>query len=124
MILIVNKKEIATMVLHMHIMRNPYKNVIKARYKTDKEKMVESYDFILKSVKEALTGDLEVCDLHLNIRDAEMLNSFLKAYVKKLHDTYKKIGIQKINKMDYEQMKMLEGISERITLMTGEVYAK
>lgn len=86
MILVINHLESATLTLNLSRMRKSYRNLIKARYKARRDELYASYDYILENVKDALESQLETNEVHLNKRDLEVLESFLKSYIGKLDE--------------------------------------
>lgn len=84
MILVINEKESATLTLHMSMMRKPFRNLIKARYKARRDDLNKSYDYILQSARNALENEKEANEMHFNIIDLEVLCEFLNSYTGKL----------------------------------------
>lgn len=103
MILFINQKESATLTLHMSMMRKPYRNLIKACYKTRRNDLNKSYDYILATVKNALESQNEGNEVHLNIVDLEVLCEFLNSYTSKLAKF-------NLKGMDLEQLEIMEGL--------------
>lgn len=102
------------MVLHMNIMRKSFKKLAKVSFSHDKENMVQSYDYVLESVRGALESEIEVYNLNLNIKDVDILHSFFISYTQKLCSVYKEIGMHKVSTIDFEQIKSLNEIRDRL----------
>lgn len=86
MILSINHIESATLTLNLLRMRKSYRNLIKSRFKSRREELYASYDYILENVKNALESQLDTNEVHLNKSDLEVLSSFLKSYIDKLDE--------------------------------------
>lgn len=113
MILVVDEKESATLTLHMSMMRKPFRNLFKARYKARREVLSKSYDYILGSARKALESENEVDEMHLNIIDLEVLCEFLNSYTSKLAKF-------ELKGMDLEQLGVMKELHLRCReLMTA-----
>lgn len=86
MILVINEKESATLVLHMAIMRKNYRKLIKSRYKARRGELNNSYDYLLDSVKEALKSENKENEIYIDDVDKEVLCAFLSSYIEKLEE--------------------------------------
>lgn len=106
MILVINEKESAALTLHLSIMRKPYRNLIKSRYKARRNDLNKSYDYILSTVKNALESQNEANEVHLNIIDLEVLCEFLNSYTSKLAKF-------DLKDMDLEQLEIMKGLHLR-----------
>lgn len=84
MILVINQKESAVLALHLAIMRKSYKKLIKRDYKARRDVLMQSYDYLLEMVKEALENENEANEVHMDEVDQEVLCAFLSSYVDKL----------------------------------------
>ena len=85
MILITNREESATLVLHMSIMRADFRSLLKRQYKGKKGEYLKAYDYVKKECEDHLKDELEhFKELHLNIVDLEVLTAFISAYLDKL----------------------------------------
>lgn len=109
MILAVNPKESAALTLHMSVMRKSYRNLFKSRYKARREELEQTYDYLLKMSKEALESQLELFELHLNVRDLEMLCEVLRSYT----DKFKKEVGHVLKSEDLEQINILDQLHAR-----------
>lgn len=109
MIVKINQKESAALTLHMAIMRKPFRNLMKTKYKAYKSDYLASYDYILNEAKNALEANLDSYDLNLNIRDLEILNEFLRAYTAKVEKESK----EQLQEVDKEQIQALKNIKAK-----------
>lgn len=109
MIVKINQKESAALTLHMAIMRKPFRNLMKTKYKAYKSNYLASYDYILNEAKNALEANLDSYDLNLNIRDLEILNEFLRAYTAKVEKELK----EQLQEVDKEQIQALKNIKAK-----------
>lgn len=109
MILNVNQKESAALTLHMLVMRKSYRNLFKGRYKARREELYQTYDYVLNLSKKALESELETFDMHLNIRDLEMLCEVLRSYADKFR---KEVG-NLLKGEDLEQINILDQLHAR-----------
>lgn len=112
MILQLNNKEMAALVLHMSIMRKNVRKGFKSNYGNDSKKVIASYDEVKNTVATALetTHEDDSCYLHFNIKEVDMLFSFLEFYVMQLHDT---LDFKKISSEDNEQIECLKMIKSK-----------
>lgn len=109
MIVNINEKESAALTLHMAIMRKAFRNLIKAKYKTNKKDFLNSYDYVHNEAKKALElmqQDITSYDLNLNVTDLEILAEFLKSYTNKLEKEFKD-HIQETDKEQIETLNLL-----------------
>jgi len=106
MILVINHKESAALTLHMAIMRKSYRNLIKARYKAQRDVLYVAYDYVWQKAKEALESQNKVNEVHLNVLDLEMICEFLKSYASKLEK-------MDLKDMDLEQLEILKELHIR-----------
>lgn len=122
MILTLNEKDAAALTLHLSIMKKSFRNIVKRRCKSDKAFLIDSYSFILEEVKNALE-ELQTSnkyDIHLNIKDLEVLKAFLDAYLDRID---KELELKSYSKSDLvEHVLILRDINERLKKV-GEAYA-
>lgn len=101
------------LVLHMSIMRKNIKKGFKSNYGTEFKLYLNSYDEVKVTVTEALEG-LKEQDGHFifnfNIREIDMIFSFLEFYIMQLHEL---VDLEKINGIDSEQIRDLTTIKEK-----------
>lgn len=109
MIVKINQKESAALTLHMAIMRKPFRNLMKTKYKAYKSDYLASYDYILNEAKNALEANLDSYDLNLNIKDLEILKEFIRAYTEQLNKEFK----DKLQDVDKEQMQALDAVRKK-----------
>ena len=102
MILVINEKESAVLALHLAIMRKSYKKLIKRDYKARRDVLMQSYDYLLEMVKEAVESENEVNEVHLDELDREVLCAVLSSYVDKLGEL----------ELDEEMMDQLQTMKE------------
>lgn len=123
MILLTNKVEAATLVMHLSIMRSSYRNLLKKQYKDKKDDYLKAYDYVKKECEAQLEQDLEYKEQHLNIIDLNVLSAFLSAYIDKLSkvlkDAEKVTGMEL--KEDKEQVFILTNIKERCSELLADV---
>lgn len=113
MILQLEKNEMAALVLHMSIMRKNIRKGFKSNYGTEFKLYLNSYDEVKVTVTEALEG-LNEQDGHFifnfNIREIDMIFSFLEFYIMQLHAL---VDLNKVNEVDSEQIGYLTTIKEK-----------
>lgn len=110
MILQLDKKEMASLTLHMSLMRKSVRKGFKSNYGSEAKGILESYDEVKSTVAQELEKDVEQTILHFNIKEIDMLHSFLIFYIKELH----KFEVEKLNEVDLEQIQSLESIKEKV----------
>lgn len=117
MILRIEQQETGTLLLHMAIMRKSVRKGFKKNYGSNSIEVLRSYD----EVKETLINVLERdnCaawyDLHFNIKEVEMLHSFLDFYTKELQKTFD--NAPKISEEDTQQIQALNNIKIKVDEM-------
>lgn len=85
--------------------------MLKKRYPTHKKELLSSFDYLVSSTQVFLETDQEVGQLNLNIRDAEMLQEFIRAYQAKI-EADKQLQKQ-LKDVDKEQLKLLTDVQIR-----------
>lgn len=119
MILLMQQKEMATLLLHMTIMRKNVRQGFKKNYGTKEGKEVlASYDEVKTTLSEILKLEEEAGEvlegpqvLHFNIKEIEMLDSFLTFYNKEVNES---LGDKKLHDKDREQIETLKEIKEQL----------
>lgn len=119
MILLMQQKEMATLLLHMTIMRKNVRQGFKKNYGTKEGKEVlASYDEVKTTLSEILKLEEEAGEvlegpqvLHFNIKEIEMLDSFLTFYNKEVNES---LGDKNIHQKDREQIDTLKEIKEQL----------
>lgn len=109
MIIYVNKKETATLVLHMAMMRKNVRNMLKKRQPEARKDWLDSFDYILASVRLILEKDYDESILNLNIKDAEMLQEFLRSYIEQAQPEADKANHKEMQ----EQLKILTELKNK-----------
>lgn len=113
MILRMNQPEVASTVLHMAIMRKSVRNGFKRNYKERSKEMVASFDEVKDTMEKALVdlneNSCHEMDLHFNVKEVDMLESFLAFYLPKM-ESYKESFMEQ----DYEQLEHLQSIAEKL----------
>lgn len=117
MILNINKVEMAVLVVHMSAMRQNVRNGFKSNYgrKEGKEILI-SYDEVKSAFQQAIEGleeDHQAIDLHFNIKEVNMLHSFVTWYAAELELTYEAAG-KKAGEEDQKQIDMFNEIKNRV----------
>lgn len=126
MIINLKKIEISVLLLHMAIMRKNIKRGFKSNYGQSKGKeMLSSYDIVKDELKTAFEGledqpESQVKEVHFNIKQVEMLQSFLNWYSLELELTLDSANNN--NKEDREQLSIIKQVQER-TKEVLKVYA-
>lgn len=113
MILQLEKNEMAALVLHMSIMRKNIRKGFKSNYGTEFKVYLNSYDEVKLTVTEALEGMNEQDNhftFNFNIREIDMIFSFLDFYIMQLHEL---VDLDKVNEVDSEQIQYLTTIKEK-----------
>jgi hypothetical protein len=116
MILKLDKTEISVLLLHLAMMRNNVKKFLKK--KENGKEILQSFD----EVKIALENVMEDIDIeesenklftfHFNIKEIEMLESFLAWYPNQLENTLKQAG--KVKNEDKKQLECLKKIHDQL----------
>lgn len=83
MIVVIDKKEAAAMTFHMNIMRSSFRNILKKKYRNEMKEYMASYDYIKTEATSATELEKDSHELHMNIKDLEILQAFLQAYLTK-----------------------------------------
>lgn len=113
MILRINEQEVATVVLHMAIMRKNVRNGFKRNYKEQAKEMIASFDEVKKDMEKALEQfsivSLDEIDLHFNKREIDMLEGFLGFYVPEVEKLQ-----NSLTEHDIEQLWHMKGIQEKL----------
>lgn len=117
MILNINKVEMAVLVVHMSAMRQNVRKGFKSNYgrKEGKEILI-SYDEVKSAFQQAIEGleeDHQAIDLHFNIKEVNMLHSFVTWYAAELELTYEAAG-KKAGEEDQKQIDMFNEIKNRV----------
>lgn len=117
MILNINKVEMAVLVVHMSAMRQNVRKGFKSNYgrKEGKEVLV-SYDEVKTAFQQAIEGleeDHQAVELHFNIKEVNMLHSFVTWYAAELELTYEAAG-KKAGEEDQKQIDMFNEIKNRV----------
>lgn len=113
MILQLEKNEMAALVLHMSIMRKNIRKGFKSNYGTEFKVYLNSYDEVKVTVSEALEGMSEKSShfiFNFNIREIDMIFSFLEFYIMQLHEL---VDLEKVNEVDSKQIGYLTNIKEK-----------
>lgn len=116
MILLTEKAEASSLILHMSVMRADFRNLLKRKYKMQKGEYLKAYDYIKKECETQIVEDLEYKEQHLNIVDLRVLHEFLNAYLKKLRDTLKEV-----KQDEDEQIFYLESVKKRCEELLADV---
>lgn len=119
MIINLDAKEMATLVLHMTISRKNVKRGFKSNYGTKEgREVLASYDEVKAALSDVLKLDQEheevaegLHEVHFNIKEVDMLKSYLKWYNTKVEDS---IGEKKIHQEDAEQIETLKAIENKV----------
>jgi hypothetical protein len=78
--LLLERSELAILVLHMNIMRKPIKKGFKLNYgHFEGRKMIKEYDALKEELEDELNEEIELVNFELN--EQETNHSFLKWYV-------------------------------------------
>ncbi len=103
MLIRLEKKEVGALLLHMSIMRKNVRKGFKSNYKGDSKSVLASYDEVKNTLTQVLESDSnDWNDLHFNIKEVEMLHSFLEFYTKEIDRTFldKKISVEDQQQID------------------------
>lgn len=114
MIIQLEKKEIAALTLHMSIMRKNVRKGFKSNYGRDSKDYIASYDEVKNTIAKELENmgeNEDSCYFHFNIREIDMLFSFLDFYVNEVDLV---INLEKLSQEDKEQMKYLSSIKDKV----------
>lgn len=123
MILLFNKEELATLVLHMNIMRHNIKKGFKSNYgRSEGKEKLKVYD----GIKERFGNDLEgeekgFYEFNLDEEEMNMLHSFLSWYVEEIKLSAEDQGAD-IEKD--EKIKILDRLSVKISNIVEMVIEK
>lgn len=117
--LILERSELAILVLHMNIMRNPIKKGFKSNYGPfEGRKKLRLYDEIKERFQDNLSEEIDPVLIDLNEQELIMLKSFVNWYVFeiKLSAEEKGSNIEK-----EEQIMILESINRKLNKL-AEVF--
>lgn len=127
MILTLDKREIACLILHMTVMRTNIKNVLKSNYsKKEGKEHLKVYD----QVKECFKNDFKLIQeeveqfkvsMTFNEKQIEMLLSFVYIYIEKL-DAFLEEAKAKNKKENREQMELLKQIKDKLEVLENAAY--
>lgn len=117
MILNISKVEMAILVVHMSAMRQNVRKGFKSNYgKKEGKEVLASYDEVKLVFQQAIEGleeDNQAVDLHFNIKEVNMLHSFVSWYAAELELTFEAAG-KKAGEEDQKQIDTLNEIKKRI----------
>lgn len=117
LILQLEKKEMASLVLHMAIMRKNVRKGFKKNYGNEAKEVLSSYDEVKKTMIQVLEkmGEQEgKKELHFNIKEIDMLQSFLGFYIEKVEE---EIKLNKMSEEDRDQIECLKSIDEKVDIL-------
>lgn len=117
MILNLNKTEMAVLLLHFSLMRKSARNTFKRNYGKQSKEMLSSFDEIKDNLELAIEEEKEKETFHFNIKEINMLHSFLESYIGKLESTLQATG--KVEYEDQKQIDCLRDIQERTQKLIG-----
>lgn len=117
MILNISKVEMAILVVHMSAIRQNMRKVLKSNYgKKEGKELLASYDEVKSAFQQAIEGleeDRQAVDLHFNIKEVNMLHSFVTWYAVELELTFEAAG-KKVGEEDQVQIDTFNEIKKRI----------
>ncbi|MCM3708578.1 hypothetical protein M3205_23325 [Cytobacillus firmus] len=117
MILNISKVEMAILVVHMSAMRQNVRKGFKSNYgRKEGKEVLASYDEVKLAFQQAIEGleeDHQAVDLHFNIKEVNMLHSFVSWYAAELELTFEAAG-KKAGEEDQKQIDSLNEIKRRI----------
>ncbi|WP_256816708.1 hypothetical protein [Cytobacillus sp. Bac17] len=117
MILNISKVEMAILVVHMSAIRQNMRKVLKSNYgKKEGKELLASYDEVKSAFQQAIEGleeDRQAVDLHFNIKEVNMLHSFVTWYAAELELTFEASG-KKVGEEDQVQIDTFNEIKRRI----------
>lgn len=114
MIVSLNRQEMASLTLHMNIMRKNVRKGFKSNYGHESKAVLESYDEVKKSIADELEklGDQDGTSiLNYNIREVNMLSSFLDYYLEQLNKEFKD---KKLSDEDQQQIDCMIDVKKQI----------
>lgn len=118
--LLLKKIEMATLVLHMSIMRKNVKKGFKSRYgKKEAKELLNHFDDLKKCLVDGLEGIEDENDYYEKIigfseRNITILSEFLNWYISEVK---LEIGDYEMDKEDKEQFERLADIQEKVNLL-------
>ncbi|SGI72142.1 Uncharacterised protein [Mycobacterium tuberculosis] len=117
MILNISKVEMAILVVHMSAMRQNVRKGFKSNYgRKEGKEVLSSYDEVKLAFQQAIEGledDSQAVDLHFNIKEVNMLHSFVSWYAAELELTFEAAG-KKAGEEDQKQIDTFNEIKNRI----------
>ncbi|MBU8733717.1 hypothetical protein KM915_27285 [Cytobacillus oceanisediminis] len=117
MILNISKVEMAVLVVHMSAMRQNVRKGFKSNYgRKEGKEVLASYDEVKLAFQQAIEGledDSQAVDLHFNIKEVNMLHSFVSWYAAELELTFEAAGKQ-AGEEDQKQIDTFNEIKNRI----------
>lgn len=117
MILNISKVEMAILVVHMSAMRQNVRKGFKSNYgRKEGKEVLASYDEVKSAFQQAIEGledDSQAVDLHFNIKEVNMLHSFVSWYAAELELTFEAAG-KEAGEEDQKQIDTFNEIKNRI----------
>lgn len=117
MILLLSNAEAGALTLHMSIMRPHFKNLLKSKYRAQKDEYFKSYDYIKSEAQKQLELELPFYEMHLNIIDVRLLNEFLRAYSTKVKGEL----VKAMQSAKDEQIDILDELQKRCNELIDDV---
>ncbi len=123
MILNLSKGDISVLLLSMTITRKNVRNGFKRNYgKTESKEILASFDEVKQSLEEIIdpveeneeANPKEMHILHYNIKEIDVIHSFILWYLPKLTETLEEATKGKINDEDQRQIEVLNRILSKV----------
>ncbi len=123
MILNLSKGDISVLLLNMTITRKNVRNGFKRNYgKTESKEILASFDEVKQSLEEIIdpieeneeVDPKEMHIIHHNIKEIDMIHSFLLWYLPKLRETLEEATKGRLNDEDQKQLEVLERILVKV----------
>jgi hypothetical protein len=110
--LVLERSELAILVLHMNIMRKPIKKGFKSNYgQLEGRKKVKEYDELKERFQEELNEETDPIYFNLEEQEISMLHSFLNWYVLEIQLSAEE---QRASIENDEQIAILESINNKV----------
>lgn len=119
LVLKLDRLELATLVLHMNIMRKSVKKGFKANYGLlEGRKKIKLYDDIKEKISEGYDEEMDIVIFPFSVDEIDMLSSFMNFYVQELKLAAE---IETFNTEDNEVLRVLEIIKDRVCALNKRV---
>lgn len=106
----ITKLEVGVLAIHMNIMRQSVKKLLKKQYNKEERKAhLTIYDSIKTKAGQAFEEEVE--DINLDEEQTNLVGDFLDSYLNKVANEF---DMNQLSQQDQEQFNVLENLKEKI----------